>query len=82
MEMQQKFGETFPYKNINKRNESKTEFVKSSLYSAETNPNEWFAELYFICRCLEEEYNCNSFGHAKMINQIIYNTKPDAYQMQ
>jgi hypothetical protein len=27
-------------------NELKTEFVKCTLYSYNTNPDEWFAELY------------------------------------
>jgi hypothetical protein len=38
----------FHAKNINKRNELLSEFVKRTLYSAETNPDEWLAELYFI----------------------------------
>jgi hypothetical protein len=69
----------FHAKNINKINELKSEFVKSTLYSDSTNPGEWFAELYFICRCLEADYKCTSFGDVEMLNQIIYNTKLAAY---
>jgi hypothetical protein len=56
--------------------------VKSTLYSVETNPDEWFAELLFIRRRLEEDNKCNTFGEVEMINQIVYNTKPAACQMQ
>jgi hypothetical protein len=35
----------FHAKTINKMNELKSEFVKSSLYSDSAGPNEWFAEL-------------------------------------
>jgi hypothetical protein len=53
----------------------------STLYAAETNPDEWFAELYFICRRLPAAYKCNTFDDVKMMNLIIYNTIPAAYQM-
>jgi hypothetical protein len=62
--------------------ELKTEFVKRTIYSAETNPDEQFAELYFIPWRLEENYKCTTFGDVEIINQIFCNTKPAAYQMQ
>jgi hypothetical protein len=71
--------QVFHTKIINKMVELKNESVKSILNSAETN--EWFAELYFIYWHLEEDYKCNNFGDAKLINKMIYNTKPAAYQM-
>jgi hypothetical protein len=72
----------FHAKNIIKMNELKSEFVKSTLYSNNAIPDEWFAELYFFHLCLEEDYKCTTFGDVEMLNQIIYNTKPAAYQMQ
>jgi hypothetical protein len=72
----------FPAKNINKINELMSEFVKRTLFSDSTNPDEWFAELYFIRRRHEEYYRCTTFGDVEMLNQIIYNTKPADYQMQ
>jgi CRISPR/Cas system-associated protein Csm6 len=60
-------------------NELKSEFVKSTLYSECTNPDEWFAELYFIRWRLEEYYKCTTFGD---VDQIIYHTKPAASQLQ
>jgi hypothetical protein len=59
-------------------NELKSEFVNSTLYSDSTNLDEWFADLYFIRRRLEEDYECTTFGDVEMLNQIIYNTKPAA----
>jgi hypothetical protein len=50
----------FHVKNINKINELKGEVVNSTLYSAKTNPVQWYAELYFIFWHLEEAYKCNS----------------------
>jgi hypothetical protein len=35
--------------NVNKMNELKKEFVRSTLYKDDTNPDEWFAELYSLC---------------------------------
>jgi hypothetical protein len=58
-------------------NDLKSEFKKSPLYSESTNPDEWFAEL--ICRRLEDDYKCTTFGDNEMLNRIIYNTKPAAY---
>jgi hypothetical protein len=72
----------FLAKYINKKNEFKSEFVKSTVHSAETNPDEWFTEHYFIRRRLEEDYKCTIFVDVKMLNQIIYNTIPAAYMMQ
>jgi hypothetical protein len=72
----------FHAKNINKTNELKSELVKSTLQSAETNPDEWFDELNFIRWCLEEDYKCITCGDVEMMNQIIYSRKPSAYQMQ
>jgi hypothetical protein len=51
----------FHAKNNNKMNELKSEFVKSTLYSDSTNPDEWLAELYFIRWRLEEDYRCTTF---------------------
>jgi hypothetical protein len=67
---------------INKINELKGEFVKNTIYSAETNPYEWFEELYFIFWRLEDGFKCNTFGDIEMMTQSINNTKPAAYQMQ
>jgi hypothetical protein len=64
MEMQLKFGKLFHAKNINKMNELKSEFVKST--SENTNPDEWFAELDFIRRRLEEDYKCTTIGDVEM----------------
>jgi hypothetical protein len=72
----------FHAKKINKMNELKSEFVKRTLYSVSTNSDGCFAELYFISWRLEEAYKCTTFGDVEMLNQIIYNTKPAAYQIQ
>jgi hypothetical protein len=76
-----KYDQNVQAKNINKMIELKNDFVKSTLSSDNTNPDEWFEELYFIHRRLEEEYKCTTFGDVEMLNQIIYSTKPAAYQM-
>jgi hypothetical protein len=49
----------FHYKNVIKMNELKGAFVKSTLTNVETNPDEWFAEPFFIRRRLEEDYKCS-----------------------
>jgi hypothetical protein len=36
--------------NVNKINELKKGFAKSTLYKDNTNPDEWFAEMYAICQ--------------------------------
>jgi hypothetical protein len=38
-------------------NELKGEFVRSRLINAETNPDEWFAELFFMRQRLEKTIN-------------------------
>jgi hypothetical protein len=63
-------------------NELKKEFARSTLYKDDTNPDEWFAELYSLCQRLEDDYNLDQYGDTVMLDQIIYNTKPAAYQMQ
>jgi hypothetical protein len=45
--------QTFHSKNVNKMNDLKGEFVRSTLPNAETNPDERFSELFFIRRRLE-----------------------------
>jgi hypothetical protein len=67
----QRLFKLFHAKNINKMNEVMSEFVKSTLYSDRANPDEWFAELYFIC---QQDYKCTTFGDVEMLNQIIYKT--------
>jgi hypothetical protein len=41
-----------------------------------------FAELFFSCQGLEVDYNSTTVVDVEMMNQIIYNTKPTAYQKQ
>jgi hypothetical protein len=64
----------FHAKNNNKMKELKSEFVKSTPYSQNTNPDEWFAEIYFIRWSLEEDYKYTTFGDVEMLYQIFYNT--------
>jgi hypothetical protein len=61
-------------------NELKKKFARSTLYKYNTNPDEWFAELYSICQRLEDDYKLGQYGDTVMLDQIIYNTKPAAYQ--
>jgi hypothetical protein len=68
--------------NVNKMNELKKEFARSTLYKDDTNPEEWFAELYSIRQRVEDDYKLVQYGDTVMLDQIIYNTKPTAYQMQ
>jgi hypothetical protein len=58
----------FHSKNINKMNELQGEFVRSTLTNAETNPAEWFPELFFIRRRLEVDYKWTTFGDVEMMN--------------
>jgi hypothetical protein len=37
---------------MNKMTEIMGEFVKSTLYKEDTNPDEWFAELFYLYRRL------------------------------
>jgi hypothetical protein len=46
------------------------------------NPDEWFADLYSLHQRLTDDYKLTTFGDEEIMNQIIYNTKPQAYQMQ
>jgi hypothetical protein len=47
------------------------------------NAEELFAELYSMHQRHSGDYNhATTFGDEKMMNQIIYKTKPGAYQMQ
>jgi hypothetical protein len=46
------------------------------------NPDEWFADLYSLRQRLTDDYKLTTFGDEEMMNQIIYNTKPQANQMQ
>jgi hypothetical protein len=41
-----------------------------------------FAELYSIRQRLDDDYKLDQYGDIVMLDQIIYNTKPNAYQMQ
>jgi hypothetical protein len=68
--------------NVNKMNELKKDFAKSTLYKDGKNPDEWFAELYSIRQRLEDDYALDKYGDDEMLDQIIYNTKAPAYQMQ
>jgi hypothetical protein len=63
-------------------NELMKAFARSTLYKDDTNPDEWFAELYSHRQCLEDDFNLDQYGDTVMLDQIIYNTKPAAYQMQ
>jgi hypothetical protein len=51
-----------PFQNINRINELRSEFLNGTVYSDSTNPDEWFAKLYFIHRRLEQAYKCTTFG--------------------
>jgi hypothetical protein len=68
--------------NVNKMNELRKKFASSTLYKDDTNPDEWFAELYSLRQRLEDDYNLDQYGDTFMLDQIIYNTKPAAYRMQ
>jgi hypothetical protein len=69
--------------NINKMNELKGEFVRCTLTKYYINPDEWFADLYSLRQLLTDDYHLTTFGGVQeMRNQIIYNTKPQTYQMQ
>jgi hypothetical protein len=68
--------------NINKMNQLKGDFVRSTLYKDGMNPDEWFADLYSFRQRLTDDYKLTTFGDEEMTNQIIYFTKPQAYQMQ
>jgi hypothetical protein len=63
-------------------NELKKDFARSTLYKDDKNPDEWFAELYSIRQRLEDDYDLYKYGDEEMLDQIIYNTKAPAYQMQ
>jgi hypothetical protein len=56
-------------------------FVTSTLYRDDMNPDEWFADLFSLCQRLIDDYHLTTCGDEEMINPIIYNTKPQAYQM-
>jgi hypothetical protein len=68
--------------NVNKMNELKKDFARSTLYKYDKNPDEWFAELYSIRQRWEDDYKLDKYGDEEMLDQIIYNTKAPAYQMQ
>jgi hypothetical protein len=68
--------------NINKMNELKGAFFRSTLLKDDMNRYEWFGDLYSLHQRLTDDYNLTTFGDEEMMNQIIYNTKPLAYQMQ
>jgi hypothetical protein len=68
--------------NVNKMNEFKRDFARSTLYKDDRNPDEWFAELCSIQQRLEDDYDLDKYGDEEMMDQIIYNTKAPAYQMQ
>jgi hypothetical protein len=63
-------------------NELKGEFVRSTLYKEDMKADEWFADLYSLCQRFTDDYKLMTFGDDEMMNQIINNTKPQAYQMQ
>jgi hypothetical protein len=54
-------------------------FAWSTIFKDNTNPDEWFAELYYICQGLEVDYKLYQYSDTVMLDQIIYNTKPAAY---
>jgi hypothetical protein len=68
--------------NVNKMNELKKDFARSTLYKDDKNTDEWFAELYSIRQRVEDDYKLDKYGDAEMLDQIIYNTKAPAYQMK
>jgi hypothetical protein len=57
--------------NINNMNELKGEFVRSTLYSDDMNPDEWFADLYSLRQRQNDDYKLTAFGDEEMMNQII-----------
>jgi hypothetical protein len=48
---------------VDKINELKKEFARSTLYKDDINPDEWFAELYYICQRLEDDYKLDQYGN-------------------
>jgi hypothetical protein len=68
--------------NFNKMNELKKDFARSTLYMDDKNPDEWFAELYSIRQRLEDDCDLDKYGDEEFLDQIFYNTKSPAYQMQ
>jgi hypothetical protein len=58
--------------NLNKMNELKSEFVRSTLYKDDMNPDEWYANLYSLRQRLTDDYKLTTFE--EMMNQNIYNT--------
>jgi hypothetical protein len=68
--------------NVNKMNELKSEFVNSKLIKYEMNPDELFADLYSMHQRLTNDYKLTTFGDADMMNHIINNTKPQAYNIK
>jgi hypothetical protein len=38
--------------------------------------------MYSICQRLEDDYKVDHYGSSAMLDHILYNTKPDAYQIQ
>jgi hypothetical protein len=63
-------------------NELKKYFARSTLYKYDKNPDEWFAEQNSLRQRLEDDYKLDNYGDAEMLDQVIYNTKAPAYQMQ
>jgi hypothetical protein len=47
------------------------EFDRSTIQNAESNPDEGFAELFYIRRRLEEDTQCKNFGDASDYLQKI-----------
>jgi hypothetical protein len=44
------------------------------------SPDDCFANIFSLLKRLTEDYKLTTFGDEEMMNQIIYNTKPVAYQ--
>jgi hypothetical protein len=43
-------------------NKLKGEFVRSTLYKDDMNPDEWFADLYSLRQRLTDDYKLTTFG--------------------
>jgi hypothetical protein len=67
--------------NINKVNELKGEFVRSTLYKNDMTPDEWFADLNSSRQRSTDDDKLTTVGDDEMMNKIIFNTKPQGYQM-
>jgi hypothetical protein len=66
----------------NSTGDLKGQFVRSTVYKDDLNPDKWFADIYSLPQWLTDDYKLTTFGDEEMMNQCIYNTKTQAYQIQ